>query len=299
MTVMDNARYVNGRRIDAPVDLNSAYGARRERGGLAWVDLYRPDPKEIESVAEKFTLPELAVKETLHGHPRSKLERYGDILFAVLRPARYLDAAAQVEFDELHVFVGSDFVVTVRDTAAPSLRSVRQRLETTPELLALGPQMVLCAILGHVVENYESVVAGVENDIDEIEDQLFTDAAEVARRIYELSREVIGFQRATHPLGAMVEALRREAEEHDAGQELQIRLRHIHPQVDRVVERVDAFLSLLHNALGAHATLVGQRQNEEMRRLTEASLAQNEDVKRSPPGRPSSSPPPWSAPCTG
>lgn len=86
-------------------------------------------------------------------------------------------------------------MVTVRHAESPDLARVRQRLEADPELLSLGPQAVLYAILDEVVDEYEPVVAGLENDIDEIEDELFGAGPDVARRIYELSREVIEFQR--------------------------------------------------------------------------------------------------------
>ena len=280
MTIVDNAVYVDGRRTANPQNLDETYEVMRERGGLAWIGLYRPDPAEIQSVAEEFSLHELAVEDALNGHQRSKLERYEDTLFTVLRPARYLDDVEKVEFGELHVFVGPDFVVTVRHAESPNLARVRRRLEDAPELLALGPQAVLYAILDEVVDQYEPVVAGLENDIDEIEDELFGANPDVARRIYELSREVIEFQRATHPLRAMLEALQRGSEKYELEGELQARLRDVQDHVIRVVERVDAFRVLLQNALSVNATLVGQRQNEEMRHLSESSLAQNEEVKK-------------------
>ncbi len=209
MTMVDNAVYVNGHRTDNPRNLDETYEVMRERRGMAWIGLYRPEPAEIQSVAAEFSLHELAVEDALHGHQRSKLERYGETLFTVLRPARYLDEVEKVEFGELHVFIGPDFAVTIRHAESPDLKRVRQRLETDPELLTLGPQAVLYAILDEVVDQYEPVVAGLENDIDEIEDELFGSNPDVTRRIYELSREVIEFQRATHPLRGMLEALLR------------------------------------------------------------------------------------------
>ncbi len=279
MTMVDNAVYVDGRRTDNPKSLDETYEVMRDRGGMAWIGLYRPGPDEIQSVAEEFSLHELAVEDALNGHQRAKLERYGDTLFTVLRPARYLDDVEKVEFGELHVFVGPDFVVTVRHAESPNLAKVRHRMEAAPELLAMGPQAVLYAILDEVVDQYEPVVAGLENDIDEIEDELFSAVPDVARRIYELSREVIEFQRATHPLRAMMEALERGAEKYHLDVEVQRRLRDVHDHVIRVVERVDAFRVLLQSALTVHATLVAQQQNDEMQRLSELSLAQNEEMR--------------------
>ncbi|MFP5314886.1 MAG: magnesium and cobalt transport protein CorA, partial [Actinomycetes bacterium] len=276
----DNGVYANGPRTANPENLDETSELKRDHGGMAWIGLYRPDDVEIQRVADEFALHELAVEDAMHGHQRSKLERYGETLFAVLRPARYLDDEEMVEFGELHVFIGPDFIVTIRQAESPNLAKVRRRLEAVPELLALGPQTVLYAILDEVVDQYAPVVAGLENDIDEIEDELFSSAPDVARRIYELSREVINFQRATHPLRPMLDALLVGAEKYGMDSELQARLRDVQDHVIRVIERVDSFRILLQNALSVHATLVTQRQNEEMRHLSEASLAQSEEVKK-------------------
>ncbi|WP_026544888.1 magnesium and cobalt transport protein CorA [Arthrobacter sp. 35/47] len=280
MAIVDNGVYANGHRTANPENLDETFELKRDHGGMAWIGLYRPDDVEIQRVADEFALHELAVEDAMHGHQRSKLERYGETLFAVLRPARYLDDEEMVEFGELHVFIGPDFIVTIRQAESPNLAKVRRRLEAVPELLALGPQAVLYAILDEVVDQYVPVVAGLENDIDEIEDELFSSAPDVARRIYELSREVINFQRATHPLRPMLDALLVGAEKYGMDSELQARLRDVQDHVIRVIERVDSFRILLQNALSVHATLVTQRQNEEMRHLSEASLAQSEEVKK-------------------
>jgi magnesium transporter len=280
MTMVDNAVYVDGHRTDNPRNLDETYEVMRERRGMAWIGLYRPEPAEIQSVAAEFSLHELAVEDAMHGHQRAKLERYGDTLFTVLRPARYLDEVEKVEFGELHVFVGPEFVVTIRHAESPNLAAVRQRMEENPDLLEMGPQAVLYAILDEVVDAYAPVVAGLENDIDEIEDELFGSSPDVTRRIYELSREVIEFQRATHPLRGMLEALLRGSEKYAMDLELQRRLRDVHDHVLRLVERADGFRALLQNALTVNAALVGQQQNEEMRHLSESSLAQNEEVKK-------------------
>lgn len=280
MTMVDNAIYVTGERTDSPGSLTETYEVMRSRGGMAWIGLYRPERSEIESVAAQFGLHDLAIEDALDGHQRAKLERYGATLFAVLRPARYLDDVEKVEFGELHIFVGPDFAVSIRHAESPDLARVRQRLEAEPELLGLGPQAILYAILDEVVDQYEPVVRGLENDIDEIEYQLFGSNPDVTRRIYELSREVIEFQRAIHPLSGMLGSLQLGSEKYALDIELQRRLRDVHDHVLRLIERVDGFRALLQNALTVNAALVGQQQNEEMRLLTESSLAQNEEVKK-------------------
>jgi magnesium transporter len=280
MALVTNAVYVGGHRQRDPENLDSTFELMRETSGMGWIGLYRPDRAEIQAVADEFGLHELAVEDAANGHQRAKLERYGETLFLVLRPARYLDQEEKVEFGELHVFVGSDFVVTVRHAESPDLGAVRRRMEASPELLAMGPQAVLYAILDEVVDEYLPVVNGLQNDIDEIENELFGGDPDVSRRIYELHREVIEFQRATQPLTGIIESLQRGSDMFQGDGELGRRLRDVLDHVIRVVEQVNTFRSLLQSLLTVHSTLVAQRQNEEMTRLSETSLTQNEEVKR-------------------
>ena len=278
--IVDNAIYVDGHRVAEPRSLRETYEALRQERGVAWIGLYRPTEEEFASVAEEFGLHELAVEDALEAHQRPKIERYGNTLFVVLRPARYLDAPEEVEFGEIHVFVGEDFVVTVRHGEAPALTKVRRRMEADPELLRRGPEAVLYAIMDRVVDGYAPVVAGLENDIDEIEDEVFSGNAGVSRRIYELSREVIEFQRAIKPLPGILGRLIAGFEKYHVDPELQRYLRDVQDHAIRVVEQVDGFRELLQNILSVNLTLVSLQQNEEVKALTEASIEQNNEVKK-------------------
>ena len=278
--IVDNAIYVDGRRTVEPRSLRETYEALRKEHGVAWIGLYRPTEEEFASVAEEFGLHELAVEDALEAHQRPKLERYGQTLFVVLRPARYLDAPEEVEFGEIHVFVGEDFVITVRHGEAPALGEVRRRLEADPELLMLGPEAILYAIMDRVVDGYAPVVRGLENDIDEIEVEVFSGNPGVSRRIYELSREVIEFQRAIKPLTGMLGNLIAGFEKYKVDPELQRYLRDVLDHAIQVNERVGGFRELLQNILSVNLTLVSLQQNEEVKNLTEASIDQNEEVKK-------------------
>jgi len=280
MTVVDNAIHQAGLRVATPASLEETFETREAHGGFAWIGLYRPTDAELDAVASEFDLHPLAVEDTRKGHQRAKLERYGDTLFVVLRPARYLDDVEQVEFGELHVFIGPDFAITIRRAESPDLAKVRHRLEGTPELLAKGPEAVLYAVLDQVVDEYSPVDLGLENDIDEIEEQLFSGDPEVTKRIYDLASEVMAFQRATRPLVDMFALLERGFEKYHVDLELQRYLRDVKDHVIRIVERGESFRQLLQNALSVHATLVAQRQNDEITRLTETSLAQSEQTKK-------------------
>jgi magnesium transporter len=280
-SVVAAALYRDGRRVDSPPTVaDTARRLREQPGTMAWIGLYRPAESQLLAVAEEFQLHELAVEDAIVAHQRPKLERYGDTLFAVLRAARYIDEVEQVEFGEIHLFVGSNFVLTVRHSQAPDLAAVRRRMEGDPELLALGPEAVLYAILDSVVDGYAPVVAGLQTDIDEIETEVFSGDPKVSRRTYELSGEVIEFQRAARPLLGMLEGLMAGFDKYGTDQELRRYLRDVADHATTVAERVDGFRQMLADILTVNATLVNQAQNEEMKRLTEASFAQNEEVKR-------------------
>ncbi|MCX4584944.1 magnesium and cobalt transport protein CorA [Streptomyces sp. NBC_01481] len=280
-SVVQAALYRDGRRVATPDSLAQTFRQLREYpDGMAWIGLHRPTEAEVLSLAEEFDLHELAVEDALEAHQRPKLERYGETLFVVLRAARYLDAQEEVEFGELHVFVGRDFLITVRHGAAPDLSAVRHRMEKTPELLALGPEAVLYAILDAVVDGYAPVVAGVQNDIDEIETEVFGGDPAVSRRIYELSREMVEFQRATRPLVGMLHALMAGFAKYGTDEELQRYLRDVADHVTHTSERVDGFRQALADILTVNATLVTQQQNEEMRAMAEAGIEQNEEIKK-------------------
>ena len=171
--IIDRAIYRDGHRVAEPVDLVAMDEACRDGGGLAWVGLYRPTAEEFSAVTQEFGLHELAVEDAVNAHQRPKLDRYGDTLFCVLRPARYIDKTETVEFGEIHVFAGPHLVITVRHSEAPDLAAIRRDLEARPDLLRRGPVAILHAIMDRVVDDYAPVVAGIENDIDEIEDDVF------------------------------------------------------------------------------------------------------------------------------
>ena len=279
-SLVDSAVYRDGRRAESPATLEEALRSLPDETSMAWIGLYRPSERELLAVAEQSGLHELAVEDAIVAHQRPKLERYGETLFVVLRAARYVDESEQVEFGELHVFTGPGFVLTVRHAESPNLAAVRQRMESDPDLLRLGPEAVLYAILDAVVDGYAPVVRGLQNDIDEIQTEVFGGDPQVSRRIYELSREVIEFQRATRPLLGMLAALEAGFSKYVASEELQRYLRDVADHATTVVERVDDFQKLLTSILTVNATLVTQAQNEEMKNLTEASYAQNEEIER-------------------
>jgi magnesium transporter len=280
-SMVDAAIYRDGHRIESPATVADAARLLREQDDtIAWIGLLRPTEAQLIPVANEFGLHELAVEDAIVAHQRPKLERYGDTLFVVLRAATYLDAQEEVEFGEIHVFVGRRFVLTVRHSRTPDLSAVRKRMEDDPELLARGPEAILYAILDSVVDGYAPVIAGLAKDIEEIEAQVFRGDPNVSRRIYELSSEVVEFQRSTRPLAGVLDRLVAGFQKYGTDEELQRFLRDVEDHATTVVERVAGFRQNLTDILSVNATLVNQAQNEEIKRLTEASFDQNEEIKK-------------------
>ena len=268
--IVDSAIYRDGVRSAEPDTFAELSAATRDGRGIAWLGLHEPTGEELTAVAREFDVHPLALEDAIDAHQRPKLERYGDTLFLVLRPARYIDETETVEFGEIHVFAGPQFVVTIRRGAASELARVRQALESHPELLRRGPMAIVHAIVDRVVDDYVPVVAGVENDIDEIETEVFGARPEVSRRIYELIREVIEFRRATQPLDDILVRLMHDPA---SGDEEGRYLRDVHDHAVRIEEQAAAFHELLRSVLTVHLAL-------ETKALSEAGIRQNEEVKK-------------------
>lgn len=242
-------------------------------GGLVWIDAGGGDSAGLAELAAAFGLHPLAAEDTLKARQRAKLERYGEVLFCVMRPAAYDDATETVTFGELHVFTGHGFVITVSHGHAPSIDAVRGTLEAQPSLLARGSGVVLHALMDRVVDDYVPVSHGIQDDIDDIEDTLFAQGGHAApsQRMYELTREVIAFQRALTPLAGMIDEML--AADADGPAHEREYLRDVKDHVIRLTDQVDGYRALLDNLLHVNLTL-------ETQALGERSHAQDVQMKK-------------------
>ncbi len=264
--IVDCAVYEDGARATEPLDLENALSTAKARGGFVWIGLHEPTAGEFSSVAEAFDLHPLAVEDAIHAHQRPKLERYGDSLFVVFKPARYVDAEEVVEVGQIMVFLGAAFVVTVRH-GSTALTDVRRVLEDDPDRLLWGPASVLYAIADKVVDDYAAVMVGLDNDIDQIEQSVFAGPKLThAERIFKLKREVLDFRRAVDPLEpplAQLAAGLKPVDERSADY-----FRNVHDHIIRVSEHLAGLDALLDSALNANVAQVGMRQNEDMRKIS-------------------------------
>jgi magnesium transporter len=271
--IIDCAVYQEGRRRPGELALADAFEATEDDNTFVWIGLYEPDEREFDSVAREFNLHELAVEDAIKAHQRPKLEVYDDTLFVVLKTARYLEADETVEFGEIMLFIGPQFVVAVRHKPASELRGVRKEIESRPDLLRFGPGAVLYAILDRVVDDYLPVIEGLDQDIKEVEKQVFSEGGHnPAERIYMLKREVIEFHQSTAPLAEPLDRLVR-GQVPLLHQELPEYFRDVQDHLIRVVDQVNGFRDLLTSVLQANLTQVALRQNE-------VGMQQNADVRK-------------------
>jgi magnesium transporter len=269
--IVDCAIYEDGKRReeDRRMTVTDAYqSSRGADGAFVWIGLYAPTEHEFDSLRREFELHELAVEDAIKAHQRPKLEMYDDTLFVVLKTARYVDPEEVIEFGEILMFMGSDFIITVRHGEASELQGVRSRMEENEELLRHGPSAVLHAVVDKVVDDYIPALEGLEEDVNEVERDVFSpDRSNPAERIYKLQREVQEFNRATSSLVDPVDRLARGSYELVHG-EVQTYFRDVYDHLVRVHEQLDSSHDLLTGALQANLAQVTVRQNEDVRKIS-------------------------------
>jgi magnesium transporter len=268
--IVDCAIYEDGHRRAEKLDLDQAYEASRSADGssFVWIGLREPTPEEFDSVAREFYLHELAVEDAIKAHQRPKVEDYDHTLFIVLKTARYHDDSETVEIGEINLFVGDGFLVSVRHGDPSPLDGVRKQIESRPDMLRCGPGAVMHAIVDRVVDDYEPVLAGIEDDIEEVEEQVFsTDRSNVTERIYKLKREVLSMHRATAPLIDPLEKLARGDLPH-VHEDIREYFRDVYDHVERANDAVNGMREMLNGVLDANTAQVSVRQNEDMRKIS-------------------------------
>jgi magnesium transporter len=268
--IIDCAYYRDGRRQHVGKMSVAEAAARCKQGGFVWLGMFEPTIDELTEVSEAFGLHELAVEDAQTFHLRPKVEPYeGNIRLVILRTARYDDQREEVDFGEVSVFVGPAFVITVRQGVASDLHGARIRLEQRPELLEVGTNSVLWAILDQVVDGYGPVVAELERDIEQVEHTVFAGSVAPTERIYFLRREVTDFYRAVHPLIAVLATIERGAR----NTELLPYFRDVHDHLVLVNEEVAAQRDLLATVLEANMAVISVEQ-------TKVSVRQNATIEQ-------------------
>ncbi|HME50305.1 magnesium/cobalt transporter CorA [Mycobacterium sp.] len=277
--MVDCGVYVDGQRMPGKYTHAGALGKVRELEGegkqaFVWIGLHEPDHHQMQAVADVFGLHPLAVDDAVHAHQRPKLERYDDTLFLVLKTVNYVEhesitnAGEIVETGEIMVFVGRDFVVTVRHGEHSGLADVRKRMDASPALMKPGPYVIMHAIARHVVDGYLGVADLIETDIDAMEEDVFSPRMQTdIESIYLLKREVVEMRRAVAPLTI---ALQRLSTDHNDMISVEVR-RYMRDVLDHNIQasdRITSYDELLSSLVQAALGKVGMQQNVDMRKIS-------------------------------
>jgi magnesium transporter len=265
--VINCAAYAGGARV-ADLTIEQIQGVLTRNDQFVWLGLYDPDQALLKRV-QLFDLHDLAMEDAINAHQRPKLELYEESLFVVLRTVQRVLSSRRLEFGETHVFLGRNYVVTVRHGSLRSHIGVRQRCETTPRLLKMGPAYVLYAVMDFVVDQYSPVVQQIEEEVQDLEDTVLGDAtnSEATARIYLLKRDLVSLRRAVSPLVDVCNRLMRFDLPH-IPEDTRPYFRDVYDHIVRLNDSIDAQRELLTTALEAHLSLMSVAQNEHMRRIT-------------------------------
>jgi len=296
--IRDFAVYVGGQRLNQHVPFEDTLAIARQHNGIAWMQMDHPDPTEVQDLAEELGIHSLVVEDAINGHQRSKIEHYGDLLYVVLHPAIMDEQTGQIYYGEIHVIVGPEYAITICNDDGPTSAAIIDRIDHDRTLAGHSSLALLHALLDAVVDGYQPIIARFENDVDEVEDQLFTRNGRVFHRIYGLLREVIVLQRATHSLQTITQTLADgsifhtgHAVDNDGavaatnlvvGNDLELKRqwRDVLDHSIAISDRAEEYRQILENSLSVHSTLVSMDQNEEMRKMTQTSVELAEMTKK-------------------
>ena len=273
--IVDCGVYRDGERQPDPKTWQEAHDdVLRHRSGFVWIGLHEPSERQFAGIATRFGLHPLAVEDAVQAHQRPKLEQYDDMLFAVVKTVYYDDSQAHgatevVETGEVMIFLGANYVITVRHGEHGNLRAMRKRLENDPALLKLGPSVVLHAILDRAVDGYLAVSAALQEDIDEVETSVFAGGNRGAdsNRMYILKREVLALRRSAAPLSTPLRMLA-DRPMRLVHEDIREYFRDVYDHLSEVVEQVASFDDLLNTLVAANLAQVSVGQNEDMRKIS-------------------------------
>jgi magnesium transporter len=265
--LVNSVAYADGLRI-GEVAVPDISEVLKQPGRFVWVGLHEPDDEMLAEIQQEFSLHDLAVEDAARAHQRPKLERYGDSIFVVLRTAHVDDSTGGIDFGETHLFVGSNYVVSVRHGGSLPYTEVRARCEANPDLLVKGPVFVFYSIMDFIVDRYFPLVDTFEDKLAELEDNVFqqTLPRETTERIYQLKRDLLEVKRAVAPLVDVCNRLVR-GDVPLAPEDSRVYFRDVYDHVIRINEMIDTLRELLSAALEANLALVSVSQNEAMKRL--------------------------------
>jgi magnesium transporter len=248
------------------ISIDAISDVLREPDTLVWLGVHEPDTALLRKVQEEFALHDLAIEDAQHAHQRPKLEAYGDSLFIVVETAHAQND--KVSFGETHLFVGRNFIITIRHGSSVSYAPVRQKCETIPHRLAIGPGFALYSIIDFVVDNYQPVAESLQARFEELELDMFEKSfdRETIAEMYRLKGELIKLRNAVMPINDISSQLIR-FHENVVRKELRPYFRDIEDHVSRIIKMTDTIREMLTTAIQVNLALVTVGQNEVVKQL--------------------------------
>ncbi|MCA1585567.1 MAG: magnesium/cobalt transporter CorA [Acidobacteria bacterium] len=263
--IVNCVAYQRGRRL-ADLSIAEIRQYTNQPDCFVWVALKDPEPAELEALQSEFDLHELAVEDASHGHQRPKIEEYGHSIFVVLHPVETVEL--ELHIGEVAVFVGSNYIVSVRRNVRQGFADVRARSESEPELLRHGPAFVLYALMDAVVDRYLPVLDSLSEEVEEIEDRIFTGQStkDNVEALYGLKRKLMILRHAAGPLleatgklhGGRVPAVCSGLQEY---------FRDVSDHLVRVTQGIDNLRDMVSTAMSVNLSLITIQETEVTKRL--------------------------------
>ncbi len=257
--------YQDGRKLaDIGIGEIRSYVSRPEC--FVWVALADPGGEELAAMQAEFGLHPLAVEDAQHGHQRPKIEEYGDSLFCVLHTIEI--AGGELKVGEMDIFVGTNYVLSVRSHTEHGFTDVRARCEREPQLLRYGSGYVLYALMDAVVDRYFPVLDALETELEQVEERIFAGATARANveALYALKQKFMTLKHAAWPLleatgklhGGRVPRICAETQEY---------FRDVYDHLVRIDQSIDSLRDMVTTAISVNLSLITLQENETTKRL--------------------------------
>ncbi len=263
--IVNCVAYDRGQKLsDIPLADVRAHLARKEC--FVWVALKDPEPAELATLQEEFGLHELAIEDAQKGHQRPKIDEYGSSLFIVMHLIE--PDGIDLKTGEVSIFVGPQYIVSVRRDAQLGFADVRRRCEQEPELLQHGPAYVLYALMDNVVDRYFPVIDSLTAEIEEIEERIFAGQTTRAQieALYSLKRKLMTLDHATQPLLEVTGKLH-GGRVPPICSGLQDYFRDVYDHLLRLKQSIDTGRDMVATAISVNLSLITIQENEVTKRL--------------------------------
>ncbi len=238
---------------------------------VTWVDVVRPGEEQAAFLRDQIGFHPLAVEDCLRGRQRPKIDRYPGYFFLVFYAAHINPERKRVALNEIHLFLGEHYLVTVRDETITEVSDVLARWRTRPDHFG-DVGSLAHALLDDLVDDYFPVLDHFAERIDELEAAVFERSdPQSMEQIFRLRRELVLFRRVVGPERDVLSSLvRRDLP--FLRPELVPYLQDVHDHTLRVAEEIDALRELLSASREAHLSLASNQLNQTMRMLTGWSI---------------------------